>query len=193
MKNLISLLLLFALLGACSENEVDVVERRAGLAFEPNQEEPFTGTHVVYWDEEKTQKKMEMEYRNGKREGSQTVWHPNGKKRLEASFKGGKQDGPFTSWHENGQKESEGKFKGGRQDGLITHGRSMNRTPKTGERSSSPLNPLENSRGSHNGSPFPFGSTSPAADPLTQARDRPAAAWPGGRPEHGERVGQNPR
>ena len=120
MKNLISMFLLFALLGACSETEVDVVQRRAGLAVEPNQEEPFTGTHVVYWDKEKTQKKMEMEYRNGKREGSQTVWHPSGEKRLEASFKGGKQDGPFTSWHENGQKEGEGKFKGGRQDGLFT-------------------------------------------------------------------------
>lgn len=119
MKNLISMLLFSALLLACSDKEVDVIQRRNGLAFEENQQQPLTGTHVVHWDEEKTQKKMVVEYRDGKREGLQTTWYENGQKQLEAIFKDGKQEGLFTSWHENGQKEMEGNFKDGKQEGFF--------------------------------------------------------------------------
>lgn len=54
---------------------------------------------------------------NGKREGSATAWHPNGKKMMEINFKDGQRDGLATHWYDNGKKEWQGMYANGEPTG----------------------------------------------------------------------------
>ena len=60
---------------------------------------------------ENGQKKVEVNYKDGKEEGVWTEWNDNGQKRFERTYKDGKRDGALTEWHENGQKSAEGILK----------------------------------------------------------------------------------
>jgi len=62
---------------------------------------------------ENGQKKAEVNFKNGKRDGLYVGWHENGEKKAEKNYKNGKWDGLAVLWHENGQKRAEGKAKGG--------------------------------------------------------------------------------
>ena len=69
---------------------------------------------------ENGQKRIEANYKDGKRDGLYTSWHENGQKKGEGTYKEGKLDGPVNTWHENGQKKAEITFKDGKKDGLAT-------------------------------------------------------------------------
>jgi antitoxin component YwqK of YwqJK toxin-antitoxin module len=55
-------------------------------------------------------------YRNGRREGTWTRWHPNGKVDTITAYADGKPQS-FEAWHDNGQKWEEGYFKDGFKEG----------------------------------------------------------------------------
>jgi len=51
---------------------------------------------------------------------SRTFWYENGQKRSEVSYKNGEKEGIWTFWYENGQKMREGSYKNGKLEGLWT-------------------------------------------------------------------------
>ncbi len=77
MKNIyyIVCLVLF-LASSINAREVSQLEERNGLMYERNKEEPYTGKHVIYYE--------------------------NGKKKVEGNAKEEKEDGLWTYWDENG-------------------------------------------------------------------------------------------
>jgi hypothetical protein len=58
---------------------------------------------------------QEFTYKDGKKDGLWTRWHPNGRLRSKRTYKDGKLDGPLTVWLENGQKSSEVTWKDGKK------------------------------------------------------------------------------
>ena len=120
MKNkLILFALTFVFLFTTSQaREVGELLDRNGRMYEPNQEEPFTGKYVIYYEND--QKRYEGNFLNGKMDRTQIKWHQNGQKLYEANFKYGKQEGPYIFWYENGQKSYEASYKKGKEDGVVT-------------------------------------------------------------------------
>jgi antitoxin component YwqK of YwqJK toxin-antitoxin module len=115
----------------CSEKITDKIEEKNGLAYAPNETEPFTGKYKISYPNEQElviayrngQKEGETNYKNGKINGLATMWHENGQKKYEGNYKDSKRDGLTTVWYENGQKMSEGSYKNGKRDGLLTNWR----------------------------------------------------------------------
>ena len=77
---------------------------RDGLMYEGDSETPFTGVVVAKYVN--GQKSSEGTYKDGKREGLQTVWYPHGQKWVEATFKDGKEVSK-TRWDEEGNEIKE--------------------------------------------------------------------------------------
>jgi hypothetical protein len=112
------------------------------LAYDPNQQTPYTGWVKEMYDDGKVsglhhlkdgkrdglatvwyrdgQKSSETTYKDDKLDGPETRWHLNGQKKSETTWKDFKRDGPETSWYENGQKKTEGTYKDGKADGQWT-------------------------------------------------------------------------
>ncbi len=63
------------------------------------------------------QKRIEGEYRDGKREGQWTYWFSNGNRWSEARYKTGLRNGKSTVWYENGRKYFEGSYRMGERTG----------------------------------------------------------------------------
>ena len=121
--------------------DVDSLEARDGLLYQPNESEPFSGWSKMMYDSgqvqelsqfkdgvedgpytslhENGQKKSEGTYKNGVDDGLKTSWYKNGEKR-EVTYKDGVRDGLERSWHENGKKWSEDTYKEGKREGLGT-------------------------------------------------------------------------
>ena len=100
-----------------TETAVDIVdgrklEKRNGVAYLPNEETPFTGRAVGFF--ENGQKRYEENYKNGKKHGFATKWYENGQKMSEENYKDGKEDGLSSFWYKNGQKNAEGNYKDGK-------------------------------------------------------------------------------
>mgnify|MGYP000482803599 CR=1 FL=1 len=66
MKNILYIVLLALMLAACGEREVDKLLERGGLSYTVNEEAPYTGKLVTYWDDKKTQKKLVTKEKDGK-------------------------------------------------------------------------------------------------------------------------------
>ena len=84
-----------------------------------NKEKLYTGKHVTYWDIKEKQKKEEITYKDGKKDGLFTAWYRNGQKMMEEHFKDNKLEGHLTTWYENGQKKLDVYYKNGKRDGLL--------------------------------------------------------------------------
>jgi len=84
------------------EKITNVIQERNGIAYLPNEEEPFTGKYEVFYLE--GHKKRVITYKNGKREGITTTWFENGQKQFEENYKDGKIEGIATFWFEDGSK-----------------------------------------------------------------------------------------
>jgi len=121
MKNIFYIVcLVLFLVSSIDAREVSQLEKRNGLSYEPNKEEPFTGKYVTYWDDGHGQKKREGTIKEGKLDGLWTYWYENGQKKGEINHKEGYFDGLWTGWYENGQKGRERNYKEGKLDGLWT-------------------------------------------------------------------------
>ena len=89
------------------------LEDRQGVFYPVNSETPFTGKSIGHY--ENGQKKLEGNFKDGKREGLHTMWHENGQKKLEGNFKDGKPEGLHTSWYENGKIAGEECYRNGEE------------------------------------------------------------------------------
>lgn len=114
------------LLGCSQERVVEVLQeervatylqKRGELSYEVNEDKPFTGKYVVYWDSGR--KRSAGNYKSGKKDGLWTTWHQNGQKWSEGNYKDRK-EGLWTWWWENGQKASLENLKNGAKHGLAT-------------------------------------------------------------------------
>ena len=99
--------------------DMESLEERDDLYYQPNESEPFSGWAKTMSDS--GQVAVLGRLKDGKLDGLWTDWHENGQKMVEMIYKDGEVDGLFTMWHENGQKEEERTFKDGKPaDGLHT-------------------------------------------------------------------------
>ena len=64
------------------------------------------------------EKKFELNFKDGKKEGLEAKWYANGQKNREVNYKDGKRDGLYVMWYEDGQKEWEGNYNNGLREGL---------------------------------------------------------------------------
>ena len=76
------------------------------------------GFRVLYYPD--GEKRMEMEYKEGKQIGRATFWHKNGQKSLEGKYLDGKRHGKIVTWHPNGKKASAGTYAEGVPNGILT-------------------------------------------------------------------------
>ena len=87
----------------------DKVEEREGVIYLKDSKIPFTGKAFALHENGK--KKMEGNFKNGKKDGLKTSWYEDGQKRSEDNFKDGKKDGLTTVWYESGKKKREVNYK----------------------------------------------------------------------------------
>ena len=129
MKNIIGILAIVYFISGCDSNVLlekiglkekitQVIQIRQAKAYIPNSDEPFTGKYVINYPD--GLKKSETTYKEGRENGSSTVWYENGQKERETNFMDGNEDGLAVGWYENGQKESETNYKEGKRFGLTT-------------------------------------------------------------------------
>ena len=102
MNKITFLLILTSFLFGCSPNEVDhnLVQDRSGLAYLPNESEPFTGKAVSSYPS--GQQKKVSSYEKGKLTGISYEWYANGQLRTEQHFSG-EDKGRIRNWYENGE------------------------------------------------------------------------------------------
>ena len=91
--------------------DMESLEERDDLYYQPNESEPFSGWAKTMSDS--GQVAVLGRLKDGKLDGLWTDWHENGQKEGERTFKDGKRDGLVTTWHEDGQKEEERTYKDG--------------------------------------------------------------------------------
>ena len=96
---------------------LDQTINRKGFIYLKDSDTPYTGKLFEF--HANRLKKKEMNFKNGKKEGSEIAWHEiGGQKMAEVNSINGKQEGLYEEWHDNGQKKSERTYKDGRRDGL---------------------------------------------------------------------------
>ena len=77
------------------------LQDRNGVKYHKNEETPFTGLAESFY--ENGEKKAEINWKDGKRDGLETEWYKNGQKEAEVTY----QDGNIISclvWKPNGEK-----------------------------------------------------------------------------------------
>lgn len=67
------------------------------------------------------QKREEVSYKDGKKDGLWTGWYENGQQQFEGKYKDGEREGLWTFWYENGQERGVENYKNGKKDGRMTH------------------------------------------------------------------------
>jgi len=109
----------FAALAASqlADGEVDgsTLMERDGLSFAPNQDKPFTGRALQWFESGK--KKQECDYKDGQLHGRCAEWYESGQQSKEVAFEAGRAHGQTVDWYENGQKKTEAAFQDGRAQG----------------------------------------------------------------------------
>ena len=102
MNKFICLLILSFVLFGCSPSEVDynLIQDRNGIAYLPNESEPFTGTAVASYPS--GQQQIVVSYENGKPSGISSEWYANGQMKTEQHFSG-EDEGRVRDWYENGE------------------------------------------------------------------------------------------
>ena len=93
MKKLILLLSFVFLLSGCDLFSDPVCiethgQVRGGLTYIPNETEPFSGESSCYY--KNGDRKSEVEYTDGKKDGNSILWFKNGQKRKESNYIDGK-------------------------------------------------------------------------------------------------------
>lgn len=91
-----------SVLFGCSPSEVDynLIQDRNGIAYLPNESEPFTGTAVASYPS--GQQQIVVSYENGKPSGTTSEWYANGQIKTEQHLSG-EDEGRIRDWHENGE------------------------------------------------------------------------------------------
>ena len=82
---------------------VTTLQDRGGVKYEANQDKPYTGKHVEYFSDAKGQKSVEINYKDGVKEGVETQYHKNGQKKQVVEYKKGKPVSEPKKWNDSGQ------------------------------------------------------------------------------------------
>jgi len=105
----------FILFNCTKEVDYEDLEMIAGLWYEDNSEEPYSGKTIGLY--ENGQQKLIFEYKDGKLHGTLKEWHENGQQRAISEVKDGEFHGTYKSWHENGQQRFIFECKDGKPHG----------------------------------------------------------------------------
>ena len=81
---------------------VTTLQDRAGVKYEANQDKPYTGKHVEYYSDAKGQKSIEIEYKDGVKDGVEIEYFKNGQKKQVVEYKKGKPVSEPKKWNDNG-------------------------------------------------------------------------------------------
>jgi TonB family protein len=73
-----------------------------------------------FYAEEKPKYRIEMD-KEGRKHGTETWWHPNGRVKYEATNRHGLRDGRFTAWFQDGGKWYEGFEQRGKPESTLTY------------------------------------------------------------------------
>ncbi|MBK8806123.1 MAG: toxin-antitoxin system YwqK family antitoxin [Bacteroidales bacterium] len=95
--------------------DYEQLERRDKIAYLKGSESPFTGKAFGYWDN--GNKKKEINFVNGIREGVYRTWFKNGNKESIKFYKNNLLEGAIISWYENGQYERKVEFRQDKKHG----------------------------------------------------------------------------
>ena len=98
--------------------ETELIEV-GGVWYTRDTARPYSGKMISL--HENGEKNEEGTFKDGKREGLETVWYENGNKFQEEIFKDGVLHDEYTGWYENGNKKWEGTYKDGEKTGKWTH------------------------------------------------------------------------
>lgn len=107
--------LMFAV--GCSKKTTNEIQERNGLIYQPNEEEPFTGTYKINYSDGASE---EINYSDGKLDGLKIIWSASGQKLEEINYNDGEKNGLATTWLNNGQKITEDNYNNGKLDGKST-------------------------------------------------------------------------
>lgn len=78
------------------------LQDRGGVKYEANQDKPYTGKHVEYFSDSAGQKSVEINYKDGFKEGVETQYYKNGQKKQVVEYKKGKPVSEPKKWNDNG-------------------------------------------------------------------------------------------
>ena len=78
------------------------VQKRHGLFYLPNQEEPFSGKNLCVY-KKNGQYFSKGVIKQGLKDGEWITWHENGQKRSDKKYRDGKLNGDYSLWFNNGQ------------------------------------------------------------------------------------------
>ena len=92
------------------------LQDRNGTKFEINQDQPYTGHVVGFFDNK--QKRVDSPYTDGQLHGVETLWFDNGQRRAQRPWQKGKLHGKLSTWYRNGQRESGTSYQAGQRHGL---------------------------------------------------------------------------
>ncbi len=62
----------------------------------------------------------ELHLLHGHPDGLQTYWYEGGRKRLEVTYKDGKKEGAWAEWYENGKHRAKGSYADDKPDGKLS-------------------------------------------------------------------------
>ena len=78
------------------------IQRRNGLFYLPNQEEPFSGESLCVY-KKNGQYFSKGVIKRGLKDGEWITWHENGQQRSKDNYKDGEENGEHSLWFDNGQ------------------------------------------------------------------------------------------
>jgi antitoxin component YwqK of YwqJK toxin-antitoxin module len=79
-------------------------------------ETPYNGMGTGWY--ESGEKKYEVTFKNGGRDGIESWWYESGRKMKRVGYKDGYAEGAFVIWDRSGAKEYEAHYKNGKKEGV---------------------------------------------------------------------------
>ncbi|MCS5421444.1 toxin-antitoxin system YwqK family antitoxin [Psychrilyobacter sp. S5] len=121
MKQLLLILIIsISLMSYGKTIDKEQLQTRNGVYFETNQETPYTGEAIAYYENGKI--KFKGSYKDGLRKGEWIAYNENGKIKAKANFKDGGKKGEWIAYNENGKIEGKGNYKdGGKKGEWVTY------------------------------------------------------------------------
>lgn len=115
-----SALIILAACGSSQQKAKDVkiheLEDRAGVAYLPKADKPFTGTAYAYFSDGKTVY-QKSDFVDGKQHGEYVEYLQNGNINYKRSYANGAEDGEWIEYYDNGNISKKENYKDGQLNG----------------------------------------------------------------------------
>lgn len=123
MKKILLILIVSMSLISCGEPEQSInreqLQERNEVKYEVNQETPYTGKVIDYYENGQIQSKEN--YKDGKLNGERITYYENGQIEYKENYKGGEYEGESFSYYKNGQVSYKRLYKNGEREGIQTY------------------------------------------------------------------------